>query len=335
MKQSFLKYKKLIIVFSCFFIPLMFISFFKVNYSLTAPGYNDEVGKFIEIENGYSSSGSFHTTSVISLDGISIFQYLLGSIEKKVEVTPFPTYYENINISDLVVMSYLMKDDSLNTSLIVAISIAGFQIDYETHKTVYLTWNYLDENTLEIGDKILDTKVNDVSVSIQDILCGDIVEFTVLRGTEIITMNVTKKQVSETVCSLGVSLYDFSEIDSTEVNYNLVDTLTGGPSGGLLQTLYIYNLLSSVDISRGLKIAGTGTIDVNGNVGAIGGVEQKIYTSAMNNIDIFFVPYASNNYEDALAVYNTIDTDMILVGVNTFSDAIIFLLTYEGGEPLE
>ena len=114
--------------------------------------------------------------------------------------------------------------------------------------------------------------------------------------------------------------------------YEFIDTNTGGPSGGMMQSLYIYNQLSEFDISHGLKIGGTGTIRIDGTVGAIGGIEQKIYTSAMNNIDIFFVPFASNNYEDALEVYNTLNTDMILVGVDTFEDALNYLLNYEDGE---
>ncbi len=83
MKETLLKYKKLIIVFSLFFIPLMFISVFKVDYNLTAPGYNDNVNQFIEVNTLNEPTGSFHTTSVISLKGITYLQYLIGSKEFK------------------------------------------------------------------------------------------------------------------------------------------------------------------------------------------------------------------------------------------------------------
>ena len=335
MKLTFLKYKKLIIVFSLFFIPLMFISVFKVEYNLTAPGYNDNVNQFIEVTSNNESEGSFHTTSVISLKGITYLQYLLGSTEDKVFVTPYPEYYNNIVISDLSVMSYLMKDDSLYTSLIVGILNTEYSINYESFLTVYLTWNYLDEDTLEIGDKILEIKKDGISIEPYEIQCLDTVVFTVLRGEDILDFNVTKNQVSDTLCSMGISLNYFSDILSTEVEYNLIETNTSGPSGGLLQSLYIYNQLTSFDYTNGLKIGGTGTISVDGSVGAIGGVAQKIYTSDMNNIDIFFVPYAGGNYDDAMEAYENITSDMIIVGVDTFDDAVNYLMNYQGGDSFD
>ncbi len=332
MKLSFLKYKKLIIVFLLFFIPLMFISIFKVEYNLTAPGYNDNVNQFIVVNNDYEAIGSFHTTSVISLKGITYLQYLIGSAERKVFVTEFPEYYDNLVVSDLKVMSYLMKDDSLYTSLIIGIENTNYQIEYETYLTVYLTWNYLDEDTLEIGDKILDIKRDGISINVSEIQCLDTVVFTILRDDETLDFTVTKNQVTDELCSVGISISNFSNILSTEVEYRLIDSLTSGPSGGLIQSLYIYNQLSDFDLTHGLKIGGTGTINIDGTVGGIGSIEQKIYTSDMNNIDIFFVPFASGNYDDAMEVYNTLNTDMIIVGVNTFDDALNYLLNYEDGD---
>ncbi len=332
MKNTLQKYKKLIIVFSLFFIPLMTIGVFKVDYSLTAPGYNDNVDQFIQVNTSYEPEGSFHTTSVISLRGITYLQYLLGKVEQKVIVTAFPEYYDSLVVSDLTVMSYLMKDDSLYTSLIVGIMNTGYQIDYESNLIVYLTWNYLDPDTLEIGDKILDIKKDGLSIQPNDIECLDTVVFTVLRGEETLDFSVTKNQVSDNLCSIGISINYFSDILSTEVEYNLIETITSGSSGGLMQSLYIFNQLTDFDYTLGLKIGGTGTISVDGSVGAIGGEQQKIYTSDMNNIDIFFVPFAGGNYDSAVEAYNNINSDMIIVGVNNFSDAVNFLINYEEGD---
>jgi len=332
MKLTLLKYKKQIIVFSFFFIPLIFISVFKVDYNLIAPGYNDNVNEFIQVTSDNESKGSFHTTSVISLKGITYLQYLIGSKEDKVIVSPFPEYYDDIVVSDLKVMSYLMKDDSLYTSLIVGILNTGHEIEYESFLTVYLTWNYLDEDTLEIGDKIIDVTKDGVSINIYDINCEDKVIFTVLRGEDLLDFELTKNPLSETTCGIGISTDIFSKILSTDVEYNLIETATSGPSGGLMQSLYIYNQLTDFDYTNGLKIGGTGTISIDGNVGAIGGIEQKIYTSDMNNIDIFFAPFAGGNYDDAMEAYKNINSDMIIVGVDTFSDAVDYLLNYQGGD---
>ncbi len=225
-----------------------------------------------------------------------------------------------------------MKDDSLYTSLIVGILNTGYQIEYESYLTVYLTWNYLDPGTLEIGDKILDIKRDGISIEIGDIECFDTVVFIVLRGEDTLEISVTKNQIDDNTCGIGLSLDYFSNIISTEVEYNLIETITSGPSGGLMQSLYIYNQLTDYDYSHNLKIGGTGTIKVDGTVGAIGGVEQKIYTSDMNNIDIFFVPNAGGNYDKAIIAFNSINSDMIIVGVDTFDDALNYLLNYEDGD---
>ncbi len=119
------------------------------------------------------------------------------------------------------------------------------------------------------------------------------------------------------------------------MEYKLHNDFTTGPSGGLMQSLFIYNALTPHDITGGMKIAGTGTIDAIGNVGAIGGIEQKIITSSLNGIDIFFVPHLSDsdsdNYIAALAVLETLDTDMKLVPVTNFSNAVNYLEQRYGG----
>jgi len=337
MKITFLKFKKLIIIFFSLFVPLMFISLFRIEFTFTAPGFNDDISMFIEFPDNYESSGSFHTTSVISLDKITILQYLIGNIEKTVSVEEFPDYYANIDIGDLTIMSYLMKDDSLQTSLIVGILNSELEINYETYTTVYLTFDYLDEGSLLIGDKIIEVNNRtDIIDALSEAECSTLVSFKIIRDNQELTVSALKHLLTNGSCAVGAYLKDFSEIINTEVQYNLINTNTGGPSGGLMQALYIYNAITQFDISHGLKIAGTGTINTNGEVGYIGGVKQKIITADLNNIDIFFIPYLEDspedNYIEALKVYNTLDTDMILVGVSSFADALNYLLDYESSD---
>ena len=55
----------------------------------------------------------------------------------------------------------------------------------------------------------------------------------------------------------------------------------GGPSAGLMFTLEIYNQLVEEDLTKGREIAGTGTINEKGEVGPIGGINQKWWLLAM------------------------------------------------------
>lgn len=97
------------------------------------------------------------------------------------------------------------------------------------------------------------------------------------------------------------------------------EKITGGPSAGLMFSLAVYNLLSSTDVTGGRKIAGTGTIDLQGNVGPIGGVKQKVFTAEEAGATYFLCPV--DNYADALSVAKTVR----VVKVATAQQAIAFL----------
>jgi PDZ domain-containing protein len=61
----------------------------------------------------------------------------------------------------------------------------------------------------------------------------------------------------------------------------------GGPSAGLAWTLGIINTLSGGHLTGGLTIAASGTIDPDGGVGDVGGVEQKTRAKATSNLKVF------------------------------------------------
>jgi PDZ domain-containing protein len=164
-----------------------------------------------------------------------------------------------------------------------------------------------------------------------EVACNEEATFLILRDNEQLTVTATKNEVDDR-CSFGIYLKPLTVINETTVGYRVYQTSTGGPSGGLMQSLYVFNALTSKDYTNGLKIGGTGTIDVDGNVGYIGGVRQKIITAIGNNIDIFFVPYLNDedgdNYIEALKAMEEFDSDMILVGVSTIDEAIEYLEDY-------
>jgi PDZ domain-containing protein len=98
----------------------------------------------------------------------------------------------------------------------------------------------------------------------------------------------------------------------------------GGPSGGFMMSLAIYDTLTGSKLSQNRKIIGTGSIDQYGNVGEIGGVKYKIKGAVKADADIFFVP-AGQNYEDVMEVKLEKKYDITVVPVNTLDDAIEYL----------
>ncbi len=67
----------------------------------------------------------------------------------------------------------------------------------------------------------------------------------------------------------------------------------GGPSAGLMLTLGIIDKLTPQQENAGAHVAGTGTIDVDGRVGAIGGVGQKMAGARAEGATVFLVPAAN------------------------------------------
>ncbi|MEO5652005.1 MAG: PDZ domain-containing protein [Marmoricola sp.] len=102
------------------------------------------------------------------------------------------------------------------------------------------------------------------------------------------------------------------------VDLNISENI-GGPSGGLMFALGIYDVLTPGSLTGGKTIAGTGEIDAAGTVGEIGGIQQKLVGAQDDGAKLFLVPAA--NCADALDG-NSDPDKMRLVKVTNLSDAI-------------
>ncbi|HSA53346.1 MAG TPA: PDZ domain-containing protein [Yinghuangia sp.] len=76
-----------------------------------------------------------------------------------------------------------------------------------------------------------------------------------------------------------------------QVTIHLEDV--GGPSAGLMFALGIIDTLSPGDLTGGKFVAGTGTIDDEGNVGPIGGVQMKTIAAERAGAKYFLTPKAN------------------------------------------
>ena len=91
----------------------------------------------------------------------------------------------------------------------------------------------------------------------------------------------------------------------------------GGPSAGMMLALGIYDKLTPGDLAGHAHIAGTGTIDPSGAVGAIGGIRQKMYGAREDGATWFLAP-ASNCNE----VTGHIPSGLTVCAVKTFDDSL-------------
>jgi PDZ domain-containing secreted protein/Zn-dependent protease/CBS domain-containing protein len=95
------------------------------------------------------------------------------------------------------------------------------------------------------------------------------------------------------------------------------DRDVGGPSAGLAYALAIADMLDRKDIANGRTVAASGTVEVNGEVGPVGGLDQKAAAAEAAGAEILLVPA-----EEVRAVGST---DLRLSGVGTLEDAIATL----------
>ena len=167
--------------------------------------------------------------------------------------------------------------------------------------------------------------------------------FTVLRNDEekVITpslkmlfylySNIVAKPTDDkvTLYTIGENNYTSYNIKYENCNpkINISKSDSVGPSGGLMQTLAVYNAITDDDITKGLFITGTGGINLNGEATIIGSEQQKVITSHLYGADLFFVPKA--NYESTKEKYDSLQTNLKIVSVETFKDVINYLNNME------
>ncbi|MDV5146052.1 S16 family serine protease [Streptomyces sp. SBC-4] len=142
---------------------------------------------------------------------------------------------------------------------------------------------------------------------------------------EIEKRNLGQMKQSQDAATLAA--LDYLKLDPEEVKVTLHLADIGGPSAGLLFSLGIVDKLDDGDLTGGRTVAGTGTIDADGAVGAVGGVSLKTQAAARDGATVFLVPKAECS--DAQAEQ---PKGLRLVPVTALSDAVASLRALEQGQ---
>ena len=127
---------------------------------------------------------------------------------------------------------------------------------------------------------------------------------------------------------IGVFLDSANVVAEFELDVSINAGNIGGPSAGLMYTLEIMNLLTEEDLTQGRQIAGTGTIEFDGDVGPIGGVRQKVFAAIDAGAYAILVP--EENFADAEAAASG---DIEIVSVDRLEDALAFLRSLQAAVP--
>ncbi|WP_405872321.1 MULTISPECIES: PDZ domain-containing protein [unclassified Streptomyces] len=146
---------------------------------------------------------------------------------------------------------------------------------------------------------------------------------------EIERHNTAQMKESQDAATQAALDYLHLSDDKVKVSLKLADV--GGPSAGLLFTLGIIDKLdgngSGGDLTGGRKIAGTGTIDDDGTVGAVGGVALKTQAARRDGATVFLVPKA-----ECSDAKSELPKGLRLVPVTTLKGAVNALNSLESGK---
>lgn len=145
---------------------------------------------------------------------------------------------------------------------------------------------------------------------------GKPIKITIERGSatqEVSVVGAKPEDSSRKGAMLGITL-NVNPPAGHEVTY-AVERI-GGPSAGMIFALDIAQRLEGKNYAGTTPVAGTGTIDLSGNVGPIGGIKQKMLGAKHEGYKVFLAPAA--NCAD---VVGNEPKGMTVIPVSTLSEA--------------
>ena len=309
------------------------ISFLPTNDGLEAPGVSLAIEPMVKIPAQYlhPPNGSFYLVTVISYAPITAGMWALGQVDPAIKIVPPEVVVpKNTTPQEQAKQEYQMLDNSKTTALVVGLQLAGYPSTM-VGKGVMVVSILPDSHAngiLQAGDVITGLNGNpvrttsDLTQLIQAQHPKATVKMDIQRGNEKLQVSVPlmapaspgeKPRIGISIQSAG---FDFTPPFPISI---VTQKIEGGPSAGLMFTLTVDNLLSKEDLTGGRKIAGTGTINLDGTVGPIGGVKQKVFAAEAVGAKYFLCPV--DNYADAVSVAKNIQ----VVKIATVQQAIDFL----------
>ncbi|WP_295730076.1 SepM family pheromone-processing serine protease [uncultured Limosilactobacillus sp.] len=329
----------IIILFTGWFI------FWPLNKYIESPGSADNLRSYVTVPgHPDKKSGSFMITSVY-LQQARPVTYLWAKVTPNttIESAQDVTGGQSGKTFDRVQNFYMQS--AINQAIAVAFKAAGKPV-----KTSYLGIYVLQvqkdskfKGKINVGDTI--TKVNGHHFNtahgyqkyISKQKLGAPLTVTYLHNKKQRTATAPLVKITKSRVGIGIILTDNTKVQTTpQVSVN--PGKLGGPSGGLMFALQIYQQISGHDLRHGQKIAGTGTINADGTVGEIGGIDKKVVAAHRAGAKVFLAPYVKpsklllkyeegyqTNYQMAKATAKKYAPGMKVVPVTSFKDTVNYL----------
>lgn len=305
-------------------------------YLAWSPGPTPEVVDLLTIEGAdqYPVEGDLYMLTVSQQD-LNVYELLAAVADSQVDVLE-RTAVRPIDVTpeEYQRQSRERMDESKAAAISVALDRLGYEVTVEGDgvEVVSVLEGTPADGALIAGDII--TAVDgrpvflgpDAIAEISNNAIGDTIVLRVSRGEDTLDVAVT---LIEHTQNKGQPMVGFTPAThnrrvSFPIEVDIDSSNIGGPSAGMMYTLAIMNVLTPEDLTRGLRIAGTGTISTTGDVGPIGGVRQKVVGATKSGAQYILVPQA--NYEEALTAEIA---GAEIIAVSTIDEVLEFLATLD------
>ena len=305
----------------------------KTDYYFMAPGPPYQWDIAIEGAESYDYEGNLYQLTV-RRDEANYFTYIWAKVDNSVDLYSREVILpKGVTPQELSEISIQNMKTSENVAIAVALNFLDYEI--ETQGDGVLVVGIMDDSP--VAGKLLK---EDLIISINNEVIKSTTEFiSLLRTYEIGDMVSIGLIRNDKEMSIETKLIEHIDYENEPMvgflastpNQRFVFPISvdidtgnvGGPSAGLMMALNVYNSLTEYDITKGIKVAGTGTIEIDGSVGPVGGVKQKVIAAKNAGSTLILVPTA--NFDD---VQSYIDEDTSIVSVDTFNEALNLISEY-------
>ncbi|WP_421120992.1 PDZ domain-containing protein [Aquihabitans daechungensis] len=264
---------------------------------------------------------------------------LLGWFDDKAQVEPSEPLLGDQSNEENRALNLALMTDSQDKAKVVALERLG----YEVEKTPIGSFledvdpSYPAADVLKPGMTVVGaagkpiTSTDELVAAITERKPGDELDLSVipLEGGDPadVTATLAEREGEPGVAALGVSPVDRFRY-GFPVDIRIDTGKVGGPSAGLAFTLAILDRLTPGSLTGGDRMAITGTIELDGSVGPVGGVAHKTEAAISEGAEVFLVP--PEEFEQAKEASRG---RIAIEQVRTLDDALAALVAH-GGDPL-
>lgn len=316
---------------------LLFVgsAFIPTGYDVLFAGEPILLDELVVYEGGYELDGEIGMTYVSSLENV-IWPYLLLGLmlEEGVDIEPAITYELDIDAEDL----HYQYETMMVQSKIKAEYKAREYMDETPELTLhgfypaYFAPNWKYKNKIKVTDILVGmdgVELESYEQLDQLVLAKKPDEETVLTVVrdgeqKDIEVRTYPERDYHNNTFLGMYVEEvFELVEDERITFNIEEV--GGPSAGLMLTLTLIEKMAEESLLKGNKVAGTGTIEMDGFVGPIGGVKQKVIGADLAGYEYFLVPKDSdygNNEEIARRTKEEEGLAIKLIPIGSLEEAV-------------